>query len=169
MPQQEYCKLPIELVSQLDTKYIYLLDSILDLACDSYIAELNSNKKQPVWAPAVEVIWTYTVWLMKMIICFAGTKLRDNKILTSLRLRSCGLSTKGLCELCRSVGRNTTLTSLDLAENNFDDQSIACLGKLLTTLCKHRATVVYILNIIYYSDTCFHHYIMVFWITITEA
>ena len=62
---------------------------------------------------------------------YAGTMLRENKILTSLGLNRFGLRPKGLCEVLRAVGMSTTLTSLDLTENTFDDQSIASLGKLL--------------------------------------
>ena len=55
--------------------------------------------------------------------------LRENKVLTSLRLVSCRLGPEGVSEVCNAVGMNTTLTSLDLSENKFDDQSIASLGK----------------------------------------
>ena len=54
--------------------------------------------------------------------------LTENKVLTSLELRGCGLGPEGLCN---AFGMNTTLTSLDLAENKFDDQSIACLGNFI--------------------------------------
>eukprot|EP00731_Ephydatia_muelleri_P007494 Em0003g1742a len=69
-----------------------------------------------------------------------GTMLRENEVLTSLLLEDCGLGPEGLCEMCNAVGMNTTLTSLHLSGNEFDDQSIACLGtmlrekKMLTTL-----------------------------------
>ena len=56
--------------------------------------------------------------------------LRENKILTSLRLAGCGLGPEGLCKVCTAVGMNATLTSLDLSRNKFDDQSIASLGTL---------------------------------------
>ena len=55
--------------------------------------------------------------------------LRENKVLTSLGLRDCGLGLHGVSEVCNAVGMNTTLTSLDLSDNKFDDQSIASLGK----------------------------------------
>ena len=62
---------------------------------------------------------------------YTGTMLRENKALTSLDISNCGLlSLKGLCEVCNAVGMNTTLTSLNLSRNKFDDQSIASLGKL---------------------------------------
>ena len=66
-----------------------------------------------------------------MVTClyYTGTMLRENKVLTSLGLRDCGLDPHGVSEVCNAVGMNTTLTSLDLSENKFDDQSIACLGK----------------------------------------
>ena len=60
---------------------------------------------------------------------YTGTMLRANKVLTSLRLRDCGLSPGDLCVVLSAVGMNTTLTSLDLSYNKFDDQSIASLGK----------------------------------------
>ena len=67
-----------------------------------------------------------------MVTCvyYTGTMLRENKVLTSLRLWRCGLGPHGVSEVCNAVGMNTTLTSLDLSENKFDDQSIASLGKL---------------------------------------
>ena len=55
----------------------------------------------------------------------------ENKVLTSLHLGVCGLGPKGLCEVCSALGVNTTLTSLNLSVNTFDDQSIASVGKLL--------------------------------------
>ena len=55
--------------------------------------------------------------------------LRVNKVLTSLRLVNWGLGPHGVSEVCNAVGMNTTLTSLDLTWNMFDDQSIASLGK----------------------------------------
>ena len=57
--------------------------------------------------------------------------LRENKVLTSLRLWGCELGPGDLCAVLSAVGMNTTLTSLDLSLNKFDDQSIASLGKLL--------------------------------------
>ena len=57
--------------------------------------------------------------------------LKENKVLTSLRLWGCGLGPHGVSEVLSAVGMNTTLTSLDLSENKFNDQSIASLGKLL--------------------------------------
>ena len=57
--------------------------------------------------------------------------LKENKVLTSLRLLKCGLGPGDLCVVLSAVGMNTTLTSLDLSWNKFDDQSIASLGKLL--------------------------------------
>ena len=60
---------------------------------------------------------------------YTGTMLRENTVLTSLGLDSCGLGPVGLCVVLSAVGMNTTLTSLDLSENVFDDQTIASLGK----------------------------------------
>ena len=60
---------------------------------------------------------------------YIGTMLRKNKVLTTLRLWYCGLSPQGVSEVCNAVGMSTTLTSLDLSLNKFDDQSIASLGK----------------------------------------
>ena len=57
--------------------------------------------------------------------------LRKNKVLTSLGLQECGLGPKGICEVCSALGENTTLTSLNLSKNTFDEQSIVSLGKLL--------------------------------------
>ena len=58
-----------------------------------------------------------------------GAILRENKVLTTLRLRLCGLGPSGLCEVFDAVRVNTTLAKLDLTETTFDDQSIASLGK----------------------------------------
>ena len=55
--------------------------------------------------------------------------LGENKVLTSLGLGYCGLGPGGLCVVLSAVGMNTTLTSLNLSRNKFDDQSIASLGK----------------------------------------
>ena len=60
---------------------------------------------------------------------YTGTMLKANKVLTSLELRDCGLGPVGLCVVLSAVGMNSTLTSLDLSRNKFDDQSIASLGK----------------------------------------
>lgn len=57
--------------------------------------------------------------------------LRKDKVLTSLGLSGRGLGPKGICEVCSALGVNTTLTSLNLSDNTFDDQSIVSLGKLL--------------------------------------
>ena len=54
--------------------------------------------------------------------------LRENKVLTSLRLVNYTLGPGDLCVVFSAVGMNTTLTSLDLSRNKFDDQSIASLG-----------------------------------------
>ena len=64
-----------------------------------------------------------------MIITHAGAMLRKNTVLTSLELGFCELGPEGLCEVCEAVGVNTTLISLDLTENMFDDQSVESLGK----------------------------------------
>eukprot|EP00731_Ephydatia_muelleri_P034629 Em0069g4a len=66
----------------------------------------------------------------KNITCL-GTMLRENKMLTTLGLRRCGLGPEGLCEVCNAVRMNTTLTYIDLSENRFDDQNITCLGTML--------------------------------------
>ena len=55
--------------------------------------------------------------------------LKENKVLTSLGLWGCGLGPHGVSEVLSAVKMNTTLTSLNLSRNNFDDQSIASLGK----------------------------------------
>ena len=60
---------------------------------------------------------------------YTGMMLRENKVLTSLELRDLGLGPHGVSEVCNAVGMSTTLTSLDLSENKFDDQSIASLGE----------------------------------------
>lgn len=57
--------------------------------------------------------------------------LKENKALSSLILENCGLGPKNICELCSAIEANTTLTSLDLSGNRFDDQSINSLGKFL--------------------------------------
>ena len=70
--------------------------------------------------------------------------LKGNKILTSLDLHDCGLGPVGLHEVCNALEVNTTLTSLDLSDSTFDDQSIASLGKLQWNMwvlcCRHWTT-----------------------------
>ena len=63
--------------------------------------------------------------------------LKENKVLTLLRLDSCELGSKDLCEVCEAVAVNTKLTSLDLSKNKFDDESVAHLGKYVTNYCTH--------------------------------
>ena len=63
-----------------------------------------------------------------LILFCTGTMLRENNV-TELELWSCGLNSKGLCELSLS----TTFAFLDLSWNRFDDQNITCLGKGLIT------------------------------------
>ena len=75
-----------------------------------------------------ERVWS---WLVTMVtyLYYTGTMLRKNKVLTSLGLKDCGLGPHGVSEVCNAVGMNTTLTTLDLTRNKFDDLSIASLGK----------------------------------------
>ena len=68
--------------------------------------------------------------------------LRENKVLTSLELRNCGLGEKGLCEVSNALAMSTTMIYLDLSGNMFNNQSIACLGRLVicsTSICSHGA------------------------------
>ena len=61
--------------------------------------------------------------------------LARNKVLTTLGIFKCGIRAEGLFELCDVLKVNTTLTSLDLSDNKFDDaNSIDCLGKLVFVL-----------------------------------
>ena len=60
--------------------------------------------------------------------------LRRNKVLTSLDVQFCGFGPKVICAVCRALEVNTTLTSLDLSGSQFDDISIASLGKLLIVI-----------------------------------
>lgn len=56
--------------------------------------------------------------------------LKKNKVLTSLKILDCNLSPESLCDVCRAIQDNTTMTALDLSGNNFYDQSVSSLGKL---------------------------------------
>ena len=67
--------------------------------------------------------------------------IRQNKVLTSLRLVKCGLSPEAVNDVCDAIRINTVLTSLDLSWNMFDDQSTASLGKVFITSCCHGYTV----------------------------
>ena len=58
-----------------------------------------------------------------------GTMLKKNKVLKSLELLNCELGREGLSKLCRAIRGNTALTSLNLSQNKFDDQSTTSLGK----------------------------------------
>lgn len=56
--------------------------------------------------------------------------LRENKILTSLGLVACALGPESVFEISDALEVNTTLTSLDLSMNDFeDDQSASRVGK----------------------------------------
>ena len=57
--------------------------------------------------------------------------LTENKVLTSLGLKHCGLRHNGLIEVCDVIRMNTTLTSLYLSVNTFDEQSISSLGMVV--------------------------------------
>ena len=57
--------------------------------------------------------------------------LTENKVLTKLRLENCGLGPEGLFDVCDVIRMNTTLTSLDLSRNTFDEQSIPSLGMVV--------------------------------------
>ena len=61
---------------------------------------------------------------------FSGDMLQVNKHLTSLRLYGSCLEVQP-DSICCAVRRNSTLTSLDLSANRFDEKSIASLGKIL--------------------------------------
>ena len=78
----------------------------------------------------------YIIWILVILnlycdhLSFKTVKmLKENKVLKSLQLYNCELDSEGLSRVCRAVGVNTTLTSLDLTENEFDDQSASILGK----------------------------------------
>ena len=57
--------------------------------------------------------------------------LTENEVLTSLELDNCGLGPDGIIEVCDVIRMNTTLTSLDLSRNRFDEQSIPSLGMVV--------------------------------------
>ena len=63
--------------------------------------------------------------------------LRQSKVLTKLKLKSCGLGPEGICEVCDAIRMNTMLTSIDLSENKFEGQSIISLGKMFITCSFH--------------------------------
>lgn len=67
--------------------------------------------------------------LFVLVLCYTVKMLKENKVLMSLELCGCGLDPKELCEVFSAVG--TTMTSLDLSENKFDDHSTTSLGKIL--------------------------------------
>ena len=88
-----------------------------------------------------------------------GTMLEENGILTSLDLGCCGLGPVGLCEVCNALKVNTTLTSLDLSMNMFDDKSIASLGKLLmypAVMHVAQCSVVMVREMCFHSVLCGH-------------
>ena len=62
------------------------------------------------------------------------TMLGKDTVLTSLKMRDCGLGPEDLCEVCRAVRLNTTLTLLDLSGSKFDDRSIASLGEFVVSV-----------------------------------
>lgn len=65
---------------------------------------------------------------------YTVTMLKENNVLTSLVLKDCGLGPHGICEVCNAVGMSTTVIYLGLSGNTFNNQSIACLGKLIIGL-----------------------------------
>ena len=85
--------------------------------------------------------------------------LRENRFLTLLDLQDCGLGPVGLCEVCNALEVNTTLTSLDLSRNTFDDKSIASLGKLLmypAVMHVAQCSVVMVREMCFHSVLCGH-------------
>ena len=66
-----------------------------------------------------------------------GKMIRDNKVLTKLELKLCGLGPEGISEICDAIRMNTVLTSLDLSANTFNSQSITSLGKMFITSSGH--------------------------------
>ena len=76
----------------------------------------------------MKIIIICGVWLR---VTYTGLALGEKTAITSLGLRRSGLGSEGLCEMCRAVGMNITVTSLDLSLNTFDNQSTASLGKFL--------------------------------------
>ena len=57
--------------------------------------------------------------------------LTENKVLTSLELRYSELGPEVLIAVCDVIRMNTTLSSLYLSENRFDEQSIPSLGMVV--------------------------------------
>ena len=57
--------------------------------------------------------------------------LTENKVLTSFVLWYFGVGPEVLIEVCDVIRMNTTLTSLDLSWNTFDEQSIPSLGMVV--------------------------------------
>lgn len=82
------------------------------------------------------VVITYDVMIRSLQYFFncghlfnTGQVLKENKVLSSLELQHCELDQDHLCKVCNSVEANTTLTSLSLSGNKFNDHSVASLGK----------------------------------------
>ena len=68
--------------------------------------------------------------------------IRQTKALTKLKLVRCGLGPEGISAVLVAVKKNTVVTSLDLSENTFHDQSIPSLGKMFITSSGHGHNVV---------------------------
>ena len=69
--------------------------------------------------------------IMTVVLCPAiASALRENTVLTELRLRRCHIDAEGLSHLAQALCVNTTLSVLSLSENTVDSQGAGHLGKL---------------------------------------
>ena len=68
---------------------------------------------------------------MTVVLCPAtASALRENTVLTELRLWRCGIDAEGISHLAQALRVNTTLKVLDLSHNTVGSQGAEHLGKL---------------------------------------
>lgn len=76
--------------------------------------------------------------------------IKDSKNLHTFNLSGCGIGNQAVSKICHGLlQKNTALTSLDLTENNINDEGAACLAQVLE---KNTALRVLKLEMNYISD-----------------
>ena len=69
--------------------------------------------------------------IMTVVLCPAtASALRENTVLSELRLVKCDIDTEGISHLAQALCVNTTLRVLNLSWNTVDSQGAEHLGKL---------------------------------------
>ena len=61
--------------------------------------------------------------------CYTASALRENTVLTELRLRGCGIDAEGTSKLAEALLNIKTLSELDLSANTVNSEGARHLGK----------------------------------------